>query len=146
MKRLNTAKWDELAFNPVGLWRHLLRHHLPMTAFSLLQDLMELLIRLEARMDEAKHNEEGMCDMDELGFVCAEAIEMSVASFREQMMEILGDGDGSALARWKKLYGDYRVQRIPSKTDPFIQAVHQLMNTEGKAVAKDNRDDNTDAD
>jgi hypothetical protein len=85
-------QWDDLDFDPVGLWRHLLRYDYDEAAAGLLVDLFRELI----------HSECPHLKTDE---VMADGYSMSshlVALYRERLMEILGDEHGTVLKEWRR--------------------------------------------
>src|SRR5262245_43946974 len=85
-------QWEDISFDAVGLWRHLLRWDYWRAAKGLLLDLFKEL------SDAEKHPE----DHPDTMLDGTKVNDHLVALYRERLMEILDDADGQKLGQWQK--------------------------------------------
>jgi hypothetical protein len=139
-------QWAEIDFDAVGLWRHLLRWDYRRAAVGLLQDLFKELHDAETRDDPE--------DQTPVGPEGRPMREHLIACYRERLMEILGDPDGTKLSMWTDLFAAYRYEEVDHERaarlqHAFLQRATELVEVQGndiKAQAAEDDDPSEDRD
>jgi hypothetical protein len=108
-------QWDDIDLLATGLWRHLLRYDYRKAAVGLLQDLLKELHDREEiqREDLAAGKSEKLPDGTEINAAL-------VAEYRERLMKVLDDQDGTQLSKWQGLYHQYRYDGIDHEQEAFF--------------------------
>jgi hypothetical protein len=112
--RTLAEQWDDIDFDAVGLFRHLCRYSYEHAAIGLLEDLCR-----ETCLAWAGEHPEPLPDGTTMG-------DALLATYRERLMEILGDADGGKLKEWLAAYRVY----VPNLDDPFVQLAACHVGTE----------------